>query len=358
MQGMKRSSARLTATAASLAGLLALTGSVATADPVPDLPILGGSTTTTSTAPPAPPPSVHRLFFSRSGAGAHPDLWSVDPATVTSGDADGDAAPVAAANSADWDYSADVSRDGRSLVFVSDRDGDDELYVLDLATPGARPVQLTSNSTADRSPAWSPDGRSIAYVGWVPTGKRTSAARVLVLTVDGGATRVVSDPEPHQHATPAWSPDGSQLVYSAGYESDADLYVADAASGQVLRRLTNGSSKQVDRSPDWAPDGSRIAFTRQEVAGRVRQMDILVVAVEGGAPVPVVSGSTFAEHPAWHPDGRSLAFSGLSQEVRQLYRVSVLATGGWSEPARLLSSDGYDTQPAWGLVSSSSSTTP
>lgn len=347
-------SARTAAAAATLAGVLALTGSAATAGPdLPDLPILGDSTTTTvaPTTTLAPPPPAFWIYFSRSSQGVHPDLWRVDPATITAADPDGDAQPVTAVNTDAWEYSADVSPDGRTLAFVSDRDGDDDIYLLDLVAPGAQPVQLTKNTTADRAPAWAPDGRSIAYVGWVPIAKRTTAQRVQITKIADGTTRTISDSEPHQHDTPAWNPDGTELAFSAGYHNDADLFIADVASGTVTRRLTDGPVKDVHRSPDWSPDGTSIVYTRQEVAGSTRDLDLFVVAAGGGRPVPVVTGvETSAEQGEWHPGGRSIVFSGLSQQHRQLHLVTRGDDGQWGPPVRLLTSDGYDTQPTWATV--------
>lgn len=339
-----------------LAGVLALTGSAASAGPdLPDLPPIGSTTTsaptvTTTTLPPAP---VYRVYFSRSEPGVHPDLWRVDPGTISASDPDGNAAPVPGANSSAWEYSADVSPDGRTLVFVSDRDGDDDLYLLDLTTAGAEPVALTKNTTSDRSPVWSPDGTAIAHVSWVQTGKRTTHPRVQITTVGNGTTRTIADPEPRLHDTPVWSPDGTKLVFSAGYTNDADLLLADVASGTLLRKLTDGPAREVHRSPDWSPDGKRIVFTRQEVAGSVRDLDLLVVGADGGSPQPVVAGAeTDAEHGEWHPDGASIIFSGLSRDHRQLHRVTAGADGRWSPPTRFLSTDGFDTQPTWARVAS------
>ena len=341
-------SARLAAAATSLAGILALTGSAATAGPdLPELPIIGGSTTTTTAAP----PPGERVYFNRAADG-NVDLWRVDPATISAADPDGDAAPVAGANSPAWDFNADVTRDGRTLAFVSARDGDDEIFLLDLVTPGAEPVQLTHNTTSDRGPAWSPDGSSIAFVGVVPIGRRDVAGRVRVMTRDGSVLRTVRDREPHDHTNPAWSPDGTRLAFGAGYAQRSSLYVVDATADDAPHPLTSGTRQEIDRDPDWSPDGTQIAFARGHWSGAGVRNGLLVVSASGGTPRALVAGEGVnASQPAWHPSGRTLLFSGGDRGApNQIHRLDVAADGTAGTPTPLLSPAGFDTQPEWAVA--------
>ena len=345
------------AAASVLAASLAVSASAALAvDPVtvPDLPPPLGATTTTTAAPTTTVPPVveasTRIYFSRSTSETAPDLWSLDPATVTTADPDGDAQPLARANSEAWDYSAAVSPDGRWLAFVSGRDGDDEIFVLDLASDTTSPVQLTHNGAPDLRPTWSPDSSTIAYVGWAPTGQGAKELpRVRFMSRAGGATRVLPDPGSGHHYTPAWSPDGSRIAVAVGSETDADVAVFDVETGQVLARLTDGPAKEVNWQPDWSPDGTRIAFTRRVFLGGGREdHDLFVINADGTGRRALLEGAdTEAEQPDWHPDGRAIAFSGLSRQTRQIHRLAVDADGRVGSPAPVFTSSGYDTQPEW-----------
>lgn len=349
--------ARHAAATTVLAASLAASASAALAvDPVavPDLPPPLGATTTTTAAPTTTAPPVAeastRIYFSRSTPETAPDLWSLDPATVTTADPDGDAHPIARANSEAWDYSAAVSPDGRWLAFVSARDGDDEIFVLDLASDASSPVQLTHNGAPDLRPTWSPDSTMIAYVGWSPIGQGAKELpRVRFMSRSGGAIRVLSDPGSGRHSTPAWSPDGSRVAVAVGSDTDADLAVFDVETGQVLARLTDGPAKEVNWQPDWSPDGTRIVFTRRQFLGGGREdHDLFVINADGTGRRALLEGAeTDAEQPDWHPDGRAIAFSGLSRQTRQIHRLAVDATGAAGTPTTVFTSAGYDTQPEW-----------
>ncbi|MBN1423867.1 PD40 domain-containing protein, partial [Candidatus Fermentibacteria bacterium] len=102
------------------------------------------------------------------------------------------------------------------------------------------PVETVT--TIDHQPAWSPDGRTIAYRhGW---------NRILLLDMETMERRVLT-----YGCAPAWSPDGGSIVY-VGAEGMQNIYVIELETGAV-RKLTNWG-KCCD--PSWSPDGSRIAF--------------------------------------------------------------------------------------------------
>jgi dipeptidyl aminopeptidase/acylaminoacyl peptidase len=162
--------------------------------------------------------------------------------------------------------------------FVFKRDGegylDDrtrQLFIVDVATGKAR--RLTAGERDHWSPAWSPDGRSVAY-----TAKERGANdrdlnyEIYVQQVDGGAPRRVStfngaDNDPDWEARPSWSADSRRLLWLEGgedkwfYYAPFQLAVADLAAGEVSRPA------RIDRSfyyPRFAPDGSILALVEQD----------------------------------------------------------------------------------------------
>jgi Tol biopolymer transport system component len=117
------------------------------------------------------------------------------------------------------------SPDGRSLAFVSkrrpdaDRDNNWDLYVIE-AVVGAAPRQLTTfegpddDPDAESRPAWSPDGRSIAYLqGGLPKLIYYAVQRLAVVPASGGAPRILTASLDRNVASPAWSADGSSIVF-------------------------------------------------------------------------------------------------------------------------------------------------
>lgn len=149
-----------------------------------------------------------------------------------------------------------------SVAFTSDRDGDEEIYLLDLVS-GVQTNLTNEPFVNDRDPAWSPDGSRIAF-----SSDRNGYAEIFVMDADGAnAVRlVVSGFEP------AWSPDGEWLAYA----TDFGLEVYDLGSG-VPYTVTFDAS---DRSPRWFTDyGFRLAFARTVDAGGSPESDLFEVDV-------------------------------------------------------------------------------
>jgi dipeptidyl aminopeptidase/acylaminoacyl peptidase len=151
-----------------------------------------------------------------------------------------------------YSIGADVHR---SLHVISD-DGSDDRLLLDGS--GRWPVE---------SPSWSPDGSTIAYVrGDNDCGEKCQALgrnelELWAMDADG------SDARPlvrglHVSGTPAWSPDGSSIAIAAnGADRRPHVFVLSLSSGEV-RQLTD----HVSRAPVWSPDGGRIAFLARDLS--------------------------------------------------------------------------------------------
>jgi Tol biopolymer transport system component len=156
------------------------------------------------------------------------------------------------------------SPDGTRIAFLSGRDGNPEIYVMDIADAdndgnGDNLTRLTNHAAIDDQPAWSPDGAKIAFVRNQGGGN----SEIYVMDADGSnpvnlTNNAVFDVEP------AWSPDGTKIAFRRSLDSNADLYVMKA-DGTGQKRLTKGAA--FDLAPAWSPDGTKIAFQTSRGGG-------------------------------------------------------------------------------------------
>ncbi len=158
-----------------------------------------------------------------------------------------------------YNASPDLSPDGTQIVFVSDRDGDQELYMMDVDGTNLR--QLTHNSTRDSWPIWSPDGTQIAYLS-----SSEDNVDLMVINIDGSSTHNLTQGVGNNRE-PSWSPDGQKLAfifYQAKTEENPRKYQVSVidADGHNWIQLTDDN--EVYNDPVWSQDGSKIAVSTGE----------------------------------------------------------------------------------------------
>lgn len=148
----------------------------------------------------------------------------------------------------------------------------------------------------DGAPAWSPDGKQIAFyseVGGKP-------ADLFVMDASGGNVRQLTS-TPAAEGYPAWSSDGSQIAFeSDAQDGNFDVYVMNA-DGSNVRRLTQEPKRDV--GPAWSPTGQKIAFMSDRAG---KEFNVYWMNADGTGVEPLTSGET-DWFPQFSPDGRHLA---------------------------------------------------
>jgi Tol biopolymer transport system component/beta-lactamase regulating signal transducer with metallopeptidase domain len=215
------------------------------------------------------------------------------------------------------------------IVFVSNRDGNYEIYVMD--ADGKSQRNITNNPADDHFPAWSPGGQRIAFAS-----NRDGNIGIYVMDVDRKNPRRLTS-YTSEDWCPAWSPDGQRIAFGFFQEGDWEIYVMDA-DGKNRRRLTNNPSAD-DVYPDWSPDGQRIAFESK----RDRNWEIYVMDADGKNPRNLTSNPAEDNLPAWSPDGSKIAFTSKREGNDKIY---VMDADG-KNPSNLTNNAAPDWGPVW-----------
>jgi dipeptidyl aminopeptidase/acylaminoacyl peptidase len=204
------------------------------------------------------------------------------------------------------------------IAFVSDRDGNQEIYTMNPDGTGAR--RLTDHPAADVFPAWSPDGKRIAFAR-----ATEENSDIYLMRADGSGLENLTDTPSTEEGQPAWSPDGSRIAFVGNGAGAFEIWVMNA-DGSGARSLTGIPEGVVH--PAWSPDGTRIAFNPSFALGRGA---IYLVNADGSGQVRIFRDEKdvfdLIRSGAWSPDGTSLVFNRS-------------ANGGRSNDVFLIRSDG------------------
>ncbi|MEO8060882.1 MAG: Tol-Pal system beta propeller repeat protein TolB [Burkholderiales bacterium] len=188
---------------------------------------------------------------------------------------------------------------GRFTLRVADSDGEGGQVALSSPEPII-------------SPAWSPDGKRLAYVSF-------ESQKAVVYTQDAstGARRAIANFR-GSNSAPAWSPDSQQLAVTLSRDTGSQLYLMPSAGGPP-RRLT--SSSAIDTEPAYAPDGRSIYFVSDRGGGP----QIYRTSVSGGNVERITFNGAYNISPAISPDGRTLAYISRQGGAYRLYTLELAA---------------------------------
>jgi TolB protein len=223
------------------------------------------------------------------------------------------------------------SPDGSSLAYVSFEERMPAIYVQILKTGERR--RVSAHAGVNQAPAWSPDGKKLAMT--LSTRDGNLDIYVLDLATDA-LTRLTDDPA--IDTEPQWSRDGQSIYFTSDRAGGPQIYRMAAVPGAKPTRLTFQGS--YNARPRLSPDESQLAFVTQEGgAYRIATLDL-----RGHGDMQVLTKGRFDVSPSYAPNGAVLIYASRDQERGVLALVS--ADGRVQQ--RLVSSEGEVQEPAWG----------
>ena len=205
-----------------------------------------------------------------------------------------------------------------------------------LARRGSRAWYIVSVEEAEVPPAggcyvgqsrWSPDSRRFAF-----------SDRAGVHVIDAGTGETARLTENSADVFPAWSPDGKKIAFASKRDGNWKIYVMNG-DGTQQAKLTK--SPNIDHFPAWSPDGTRIAFESNRIG---ENGNIWVMCADGSARAQLTNSLHTDTRPAWSPDGTRIVFEGYRGFNNP--EVYIMSADG-TRQINLTRNRGWDADPAW-----------
>jgi Tol biopolymer transport system component len=196
---------------------------------------------------------------------------------------------------------AAVAPDGTRIAFDAEVDGSRQVWVMN--ADGTDLERVTDDALEAIEPAWSPDARRLAYVGFA--GGETRA--VVILDLRSGETERLTSERTDVFGVD-WSPDGRSIVYQVPRDAGWQLRSVDLRSGDAVT-LCCHREDSIASDADWSPDGELLVFGYATPQDNFA-LHTMTPSGEQDAPVPPVDPTRYHGHPVWSPDGSQIAYQG------------------------------------------------
>lgn len=205
-------------------------------------------------------------------------------------------------------YHPHWSPDGTQLCFISNRDGDFDLYMMD--ADGSHVVQLTDDDRYDYSCVWSPDGTRIAF-----SAKPDDDWEIFIIDLEDNTETQITDNDASDSAR-AWSQDGAQLFFASDRDGDWEMYMMDTDGSHVVQ-LTDGFEIKFFCWTRWLPENEKtVCYSDPDHDG---EEEIYMTDADGSNVIQLTDNDVPDFEPDLSPDGDRIVFGSGFPGVSRLY---------------------------------------
>lgn len=232
-----------------------------------------------------------------------------------------------------FDSDPTFSPDGKSLLYVSDRDGNAEIYFQDL--DGSNFRRLTDHAAHDEFPTFSPDGTQIVF----NSNREDENFDVWIMNSDGGGLRKITTWNSNEEIRPGcWSADGTQLVFMSDKDGKTNVYKMDIEP--FAPEVLLSDNERSLRHPMYSPDGAKLLYIAEadDKAGELRIVDTKTKATRA-----LLTVEESAAYPRFSPDGKWIV---LQHRIAGNAEICVISVDG-GDVRNLTNNPARDIQPSW-----------
>jgi Tol biopolymer transport system component len=235
-----------------------------------------------------------------------------------------------------YDAEPAFSATGEKIAFTSTRSGNAEIYVMN--TDGSMLQNLTNNPATDGHPAFSPDGSKIVFIS-----TRLGHLGIWVMNVDGSNPVELMDGFGGNE--PEFSPDGTKVVFSGtgGSGGDSEIWIMNA-DGTSRNNLTQDPDSQ-ETEPSFSPDGTKIIFTKNPKSG---SSEIFTMNLNGSNPVNLTNHPSSDAGAEFNGDGTRIFFTTFRDGQQEIYQMNP----DGSNQVNVTNKLSNDSNASWGPANS------
>lgn len=223
----------------------------------------------------------------------------------------------------------------RKLLFVSNQDGDREIFITNLK--GENLTQLTQNSSDDYDASWSPNGQHILFT----SNRDNGNSEVYIMRTDGSQQVNLSKSAGYDGQA-RWSPDGNSIAFTSDRDGAIGLFIMTPMTGNDIRKLSFEHSKNVGFSqPVWSPNGKWIAYRKQNERAKA---DLWLVDVDKNKHRQLTNNDKFDDDlPNWSPDSNKLIYQSRRNREYNIYLYNINS----NKESKLTNLPSADARPRW-----------